>query len=121
MCGTPSEAAPDATAERSPFGESSMATASRGETPSTSHACRYGSGKGFGRVASSPATTTSKASKSMRSTTDRAIRPMDIVTSAVLMPARRRSASSSRAPGRNGTPSSRSCLITSSVRWSMIS
>jgi len=40
ISGTPMTAAPEATAERSPFGESSIATVSDGVTPSASQACR---------------------------------------------------------------------------------
>jgi hypothetical protein len=48
------------------------------------------------------------------------MRRTDIVTSAVFTPRSLSSASSSRAPGRKGTPVVSRLVITVSVRWSMI-
>ena len=101
--GTARVGTPAATAERTPVGESSMATQSSGDTPSSRAAARYGSGCGLPCETSSPVTTAAKVPSGSAPTTASASDRHDIVTSALGTPSSRSAESSSRAPGRHGT------------------
>ncbi len=92
-----------------------MATASPGSMPRICAARRYGSGCGLGSETSSPLTMTSNASNGMAATICSAMLRTDIVTRAVRTPRSRSDCSSSRAPGRHGTPSPASFSRTRSV------
>src|SRR5580704_11748501 len=96
--GTATTLQPAASAEATPFGESSRATHDRGSAPSSEAASRYGSGAGLLVATSSAHTVAVKPTPSCSSTATM-IGRSDDVTRACGSPAARTSASSSRAPG----------------------
>ena len=97
---------PAASAEATPLGESSRAKQRAGSVPSSLAASRYGSGSGLVTLTSSAHTSASKR-RPVRASTASMNRRSEEVTSAHGRPAAATSASSSRAPGRSGTPWSR--------------
>ena len=108
--GTARVGTPAATAERTPVGESSMATQSSGDTPSSRAAARQGS-CGLPCETSSPVTT---AAKAVRERVDDGIRQRpprhrDERAGHALVPQRREQP---RAPGRHGT-----CSVTRPITW----
>ena len=82
MCGMTITWQPAAVAERTPVGESSSATQSRGDTDSARAAARYGSGCGLPRRTSSPTIVAANEPRGSSATIASASRRHDIVTSA---------------------------------------
>ena len=117
--GTTSTRQPAASAEAAPVGESSMATVARVE-PSSSAGVQVGLGVRLAVLTSSPETTTSKDPVGQGARTGATKRRYDIVTRAHGTSRSRSSASSSRAPGRQGTDCS-TCATTPSSSTSTIS
>jgi len=115
--GTANTRQPAASAAATPLGESSRAKQSPGGTPTSLAASRYGSGSGLVAVTSSAHTSTSNRIAVLASTASMKPRS-DPVTSALGRPAFSTEASSSRAPGRTGTPPRRTRSVTSDMSHS---
>ena len=122
MCGTPMATAPAEVAEARPGGESSMATQSAMSTPRRSAAVRYGSGCGLrlgDLVARDELVEGVERDRRDDVLGHRPDRHRDERGAACPPRAARRS--SSRAPGRHGTPCELSCSRTRSVSRSTMS
>jgi hypothetical protein len=115
--GTANTRQPAASADATPLGESSRAKQSPEGTPISLAASRYGSGSGLVAVTSSAHTSTSNRSPVLASTASMKLRS-DEVTKARGSPAATTAASSSRAPGRNGTPPRRTRSVMSAMSHS---
>ena len=115
--GTANTRQPAASAEATPLGESSRAKQSPGGTPISLAASRYGSGSGLVAATSSAHTSTSNRNPVLARTASMKLRS-DEVTRAHGSPAAATSASSSRAPGRNGIPSRRTRSVISPISHS---
>jgi hypothetical protein len=101
--GTANTWQPAASADATPFGESSSAAHRSADTPSSLAARRYGSGSGLVWITSFAQTVTSKLRPVLSSTASIKLRS-DEVTSACGSPAALTCASSDNAPGWSGTP-----------------
>jgi hypothetical protein len=118
--GTANTRQPAASADATPLGESSRAKQSPGCTPTRLAASRYGSGSGLVAVTSWAHTAASNRIPVLASTASMKPRSEE-VTSTRGRPARATEASSSRAPGRTGTPSRRTRSVMSDMSQSATS